>query len=199
MTDQSKISKLIEDFKGDLGALDDNVIVQRYITFGESYVLASSQYFELKYEISKQFELHPSQVIMVGSGKLGFSIAPQKRYRHFGDQSDLDVAIVSGELFHMLWSHVFEYWNYKGYWKNEAKFKEYLFRGWLRPDLLPPSLQSWSDWFEFFRKLTGSRRFGPYKVSAGVYRSWWFLERYQQGAIAQCRQQIGIRNEDNCD
>ena len=202
MKDQFEVVNLIQDFKGNLGTLADNVIVQKYITFGESYVLESDEYFQLKHEISKQFGLHPSQVIVVGSGKLGFSIAPQKRYNPFGDQSDLDVAIVSGSLFDTLWLEVFEFWddNRGAFWRKETEFKDYLFRGWLRPDYLPPSVRSASQWFEFFRKLTASGRFGSYKISAGVYRSWWYLERYHQTAVAQCKAAtLGVGNEDNSD
>ena len=198
MTDQSEITGRIKDFLEDLETLPDSVMVQKHITFGESYILQRDQYFDLKYEISKQFKIHPSQVLVVGSGKLGFSIAPDKRYRHFGDQSDLDVAIVSDDLFNTLWLAVFEYWNNnRGYWKREAKFKDYLFRGWLRPDYIPPYIPSASQWFAFFRKLTESQRFGPYKISAGVYVSWSYLEYYQQTAVAQCRRQPGVLNEDN--
>ena len=163
-------------------------MVQKHITFGASYVLDEGQYFQLKHEISEEYHLHPSQVIMVGSGKLGFSIAPSKRYRPFGDESDLDVAIISDVLFDWIWQEVFEHQNInRGYWPQETKFKDYLFRGWLRPDYLPPSIQYASQWFEFFRQLTASSGFGPYKISAGVYKSWLYLEHYQRQAVAQCR------------
>ena len=163
-------------------------MVQKHITLGDSYVLSRDQYFQLKHQVSEQFKLHPSQVVVVGSGKLGFSIAPQKRYRHFGDESDLDVAIVSDDLFHALWQEAFDYWSNRGLWTRETDFKDYLFRGWLRPDCLPPSIQAAKKWFEYFRELTASQQFGPYKISAGVYKSWLYLERYQGRAISQCRQ-----------
>ena len=92
------ISARVQDFQMDLGTLPDNIVVQKHITFGDSYILDRDQYFTLKRNISEKFRIHPSQVILVGSGKLGFSIAPTKRFRHFGDQSDIDVAIVSSEL-----------------------------------------------------------------------------------------------------
>ena len=186
---QGEIETRIQAFRSDLKTLTDKIMVQKHITSGESFVLAEDQYFSLKYDVSEQFELHPSQIIVVGSGKLGFSIVPRKRYRPFGDESDLDVAIVSDDLFHALWARVFEYWNDRGYWEREAPFKNYLFRGWLRPDHLPPSVQRSVQWFEYFRRLTASGKYGPYKISAGIYKSWSYLENYQETAVAQCRQQ----------
>ena len=182
----SIIDSRIQQFRRDLDVLTDDIVVQKHITFGDSYILDAGLYFELKSEVSRRFSLHPSQVVLVGSGKLGFSIAPQKRYRHFGDQSDLDLAIVSVELFHLYWVTVFRY---SGYWERSARFKEYLFRGWIRPDLLPSHTAS--EWFEYFRQLTASRKFGYYKIDAGLYRSWEFLESYQQSAVFQCRQVAG--------
>jgi len=136
------ISARIQDFQDDLGTLPDNIVVQKHITSGDSYILDKDQYFALRHEVSDHFRLHPSQVILVGSGKLGFSIAPSKKYRSFSDESDLDVAIVSTDLFQSLWAEVFEYWADGGFWEKSRGFKDYLFRGWLRPDLLPPSLET---------------------------------------------------------
>ena len=119
----AEIENRIQAFRSDLKTLTDKIMVQKHITSGESFVLAEDQYFSLKYDVSGQFELHPSQIIVVGSGKLGFSIVPRKRYRPFGDESDLDVAIVSDDLFHVLWAEVFEYWNDRGCWEREAPFR----------------------------------------------------------------------------
>lgn len=184
----------IQAFCSDLPNLTDDIVVQKYITFGESYVLPTDKYFGLKYEIARRFTLHPSQVVMVGSGKLGFSIKPTKRYTPFGDESDLDIAIISETLFNELWSSVFDYWrnNAAHFWATETQFKEYLFRGWIRPDFLPLSTKRSYQWFEFFRQLTLTGKFGPYKINAGVYKSWWYLERYQQTAVAKCRHPVEV-------
>ena len=76
---QDEIENRIQAFRSDLKTLTGKIMVQKHITSGESFVLAEGQYFSLKYDVSEQFELHPSQIIVVGSGKLGFSIVPRKR------------------------------------------------------------------------------------------------------------------------
>ena len=188
------IQHRIVAFKEDLEKLSDKVMVQKHISFGESYILSSNQYFELKQDVSEQFRTHSSQIVLVGSAKLGFSIAPDKKYRPFGEDSDLDVAIISEVLFDSLWAEAFEFWTYRRPWTLQNSFKNYLFRGWLRPDCLP-SEESQNQWFEFFRELTGSEKYGRYKISAGVYKSWRFFESYQQIAVAQLR----VRDEDDSD
>ena len=192
MTEAAEIGNRIARFQEDLVRLNDDTVFQKYIAFGDSYILTPELYFELKHDIAVKFGVHSTQVILVGSAKLGFSIAPNKRYQHFGDESDLDVAVISQDLFDALWSIAFDYWNVAGDWNRGADFRDYLFRGWVRPDCLPPSIQLADDWFEYFRQLTAGQRFGPFKISAGVYKSWRFLARYQEIAIAQCRQSLRI-------
>jgi hypothetical protein len=45
------------------------------------------RYYSLKAAVAEQFQIHPNEIIVVGSAKLGFSIAPTKRYRAFGETS----------------------------------------------------------------------------------------------------------------
>lgn len=183
----------IARFKSDLRAYSVDEVVQRHITYGTAFALDGEQYFELKSLIACKFGLHHSEVLMVGSGKLGFSIVESKRYRPFGDTSDLDIALISPALFDAIWLDAYEYWRAKSFWPEYAQFKEYLFRGWIRPDKLPPAhtFRRNSDWWEFFREVTASQRFGPYRIRAGLYRSWSFLEAYQTKCVAECRDAEG--------
>ena len=121
----------------------------------------------------------------MGSAKTGFSIAPDKRYRPFGETSDIDVVICSSTLFDAIWKDVFDYWARGENWPSLGAFRKYLFRGWMRPDKLPPaaSFQRAQDWWEFFRTVTSSGSFGPYKITGALYKSWHFLESYQQKCV----------------
>ena len=179
----------IEEFREDLSNLADTTIVRKYITYGNCYILGEDGYFDLKSEVSDQFNVHPNEVVVVGSGKLGFSIAKRKRYRHFGDESDIDIAIVSGTLFDQIWGDVFQYKIGGAYWPEERDFKDYLFRGWVRPDKLPPTptFEFRNQWWDFFLELERRGNYGPYKIRAGVYKSWHFLESYQTENVRDCR------------
>lgn len=187
-----RISVEVGTFKADLLQKTTSTVIRRYITFGNCFVLDDDKYFELKLEISEHFKLHPSEVIIVGSGKLGFSIANGKRYKPFGDTSDIDIAIISPQLFDQFWKEIFDYSNSGAFWTESEHFKKYLFKGWIRPDKLPnsPYFSLRKDWFEFFRTLTGNGRYGSYKIAAGLYKSWHFLEEYQSICVKQCKQEL---------
>jgi hypothetical protein len=131
--------------------------VQKHLTYGPCCLLSSDVYFELKREIAEQFKLHPAEVLVVGSAKLGFSIVPKKRYRFFNDESDIDVALVAPQLFEQVWAEVYDYWYGGAYWDQHDTFCSYLFQGWIRPDKLPPFDRA-AKWWEYFRELTSTSR-----------------------------------------
>jgi hypothetical protein len=193
MIEYSLIEERIGAFKRDLFELEEEEIIQKCFQHNmEPVCISNDTYFLLKSKISKHFGLHPIDVFMVGSGKLGFTIKPNEQFRQFGDSSDIDIAIVSEELFERFWKAVYLYKNEVKYWPKEERFKNYLLSGWIRPDLLPPAkrFSEAQEWWDFFRNLTASGEFGPYKISAGLYYSRFFFESYQKKCITLCKEII---------
>ena len=56
----------------------------------------------LSCHLKKESSIHPKDIGVVGSARLGRSLAPAKVDRCFGDHSDLDLFVVSGPLFEAL-------------------------------------------------------------------------------------------------
>ena len=86
-------------FKADLLKLDTSAIVQSYICGGDCAILPPAQHSKLKARVAGKFQTPQESIVIVGSAKLGFSIAPGKRYRPFCDSSDVDIAIISSGAF----------------------------------------------------------------------------------------------------
>jgi hypothetical protein len=128
-----------------------------------------------------------NEVLLVGSAKLGFSIVKTKRYKPFGEESDIDVAIVSSRLFDEFAQATFDYWRRHRYWPRYEHHVTYQFPGWIRPDFLPPDLQLGRAWWEFFRRLTSEGVFGSYQIKGGLYKSWHYLESYHSVCIEECK------------
>jgi hypothetical protein len=181
----------IQQFKIDILKYSEEEMIQRCFEHVlEPFCMTTDNYFELKNVISSNFGLHPNDVTMVGSGKLGFTLKPKVQFRKFNDKSDIDMAIISEKLYEKIWKDVFVYKNQVKYWPEEFKFKDYFFRGWIRPDYLPPafSFDFANNWWEFFRQLTKSGKYGPYKIKAGLYYSRFFFEAYQHHCMTICKQ-----------
>lgn len=172
----------------------DMMIVRRSVLHGPAYAIDIDESFVLASSIADYWHVHPNRdVYIVGSAKLGFSISPVKRWRRFGDESDIDVAVVSETLFEKFWNEIDQYAARPDSWDNRKRCLMSIGSGWIRPDLLPGSMAT--EWFEFFRVLQREKRFsGGIKLAAGIYHSMGFLERYQARAVSQCRKdQYGTR------
>ena len=199
----------IERFKADLQSLAVADIFDRYIAAERCEGLVGIDHLALRQRIANHFGLEVEEVVIVGSAKLGFTLMDKPRrdsdegdrpaFSPFSDASDVDVAIVSDRLFDDIWKQCFDFWHTSGYgndlnyWPTGRKFRDYIFRGWMRPDKLPSEggFRYKNEWFEFFRRLTSERGAGDYRISAGLYREAYFLRTYQQAALAKCRARLG--------
>lgn len=150
-------------------------------------------YYEFRNRIAKKFSISFHEIYITGSAKLGFN--PHKK-TEFSYDSDVDVAIVSSQLFDEIMESIREYqmqlresrlavseWEIRKY----HKFLEYGAIGWMRPDHLPHSFlvkRLKDDWFDFFSSISyGKSEVGNYKVNAGVFKTYKHLEQYTLSGI----------------
>jgi predicted nucleotidyltransferase len=182
---------MIEEFQQDLLVLSSLQVYRKYVLSGTCYALDDNQHYKLREEVCEKLSVEFSDVILVGSGKLGFSLKPGRRFGMFNDDSDIDLAIVSRSLFEKVWEEAYLFKKSQADWPRAKLFFKYLSEGWIRPDKLPPSRYfSFSgDWWDFFNALTSSNNYGPYKIRAGLYYSHFFLQEYQKICIDQCIQE----------
>lgn len=190
----------LNQFKDDLNKYSPVEVIRRRIIYGDCYALEKDQYYSLRQKVADKFDVHPNDVIVVGSAKMGFSIAPDKRYREFSEESDIDLVIISNALFEALWKKIYLYEKDGGLWDNKSNFKKYLFKGWIRPDQMPPldRFDMCRIWWDFFQELSSSGEHGDYKINGALYYSWFFLENYQEKCVKQCQEEI-FSNENICD
>ncbi|SEN30196.1 hypothetical protein [Nitrosomonas marina] len=183
---------MIEEFKKDLALLSSIQIFRKYVLNGSCFALSDENHYRLREEVCEHFKVEFNDVILVGSGRLGFSLKQSKRFSEFGEDSDIDLAIVSTPLFEKIWEEAYLFRKSAADWPNSNIFFRYLSEGWIRPDKLPPSeyFNFTKSWWDFFNNITKSNKYGPYKVRAGLYHSHFFLKEYQTICIEQCMQEI---------
>ncbi len=100
-------------FQADLSRPSEE-IVQKHILTGTPVALTADEYFALRHEVARHFQIQPVEVVLVGSCQTGFSLTdkPKKsrpRYSWVERGSDLDLVVVSARLFDRLWDAVFDY------------------------------------------------------------------------------------------
>ena len=155
---------------------------------------------------SDKFSINFHEVFITGSSKLGFSPFKKKLFDY---DSDIDVAIISSELYERIMDSILDYQmalrgNRKAVSEIEVrqyhKFLEYGAMGWMRPDLLPTSFRIQElrdDWFSFFDSIShGKSEVGNYKVSAGAFKSYAHLEKYTLSGIESVKAGLEIGTSD---
>jgi hypothetical protein len=197
----------VEHFKQECIENEPYIIVQKYLIDGASFffdTIQKDKEFEFKKDISDSLNVHIRDIVIIGSGKLGFSIKPDsespflhsfKKFDHDfeidaeKEKSDLDIAIVSGSLFDKqlieLYKHTGGYSNktYNSSYKK-ADFANYILKGWLRPDKVPNDYSITSEVVKVQEDYKA--KFGR-KVNIGIYKSWYFFENYHQNNIKRIK------------
>jgi predicted nucleotidyltransferase len=188
-----------QEFNDNLILVDDQEkrlrFVQKFLFHGTPHVFngRESDYFEFRTKIANKFNVGFHEVFIVGSAKLGFSFYKNSEFDY---DSDIDVVIVNEKLFEEFYFKITEY-QYKldrlyrtvnmKELKIYSEFLRYLVKGWMRPDKLPTSFQVnllKTEWFDFFDSLSsGKSEVGNYKVTAGLFKNYTYLEKYYTRSV----------------
>jgi hypothetical protein len=107
----------LDSFKHECMQSRPDTVVQKHIVDGTTFFfdqIRKGEEFDFKKDIAEIIDVHIRDIVIVGSGKLGFSLKPNNSenglylYKEFDsnykednelEKSDLDVAIVSSVLF----------------------------------------------------------------------------------------------------
>lgn len=170
-----------------------NEVIARkvYLSFPTSVFIGKEELeFEIFNIIASFFKIPITAIQVVGSAKTGYSYYNNKEFKE--GISDLDIAIVSPELFIYYSEIVLR--ETKGF-KDLSKFgrtsdgnskftmyRKYVTKGIFRPDLMP-TCESKKKWFNFFNKLSGKHFELFESINAGIYLSHKFFEFKQADNI----------------
>jgi len=102
----------------------------------------TSAYEKFRSRVSTQIR-GIEEVHLAGSGKWGYSLNPQKGFKQFDTESDIDVAIISEDLFHETWNTIREYHRNNWYAIDHIRRKELrrhgenIYSGFVSPRWIP--------------------------------------------------------------
>ena len=93
------------------GPIAIDMLAQLWLSEGIPHAFGQcpAVYSAIRSWLAKRLNIHPKEISMVGSGRLGKSLAPRKFGRKFGAQSDLDLFVVSEALFEALTLEFFQW------------------------------------------------------------------------------------------
>ena len=184
-----------------------DVLLQKYIIDTESHFFQKIEHeldeFDFKKDISENLNVHVRDIIIVGSGKLGFSLKPyiskskksfynfyefdfKWKQNNYNKKSDLDIAIISSELFDRQFVNLynessFYRQEYVEEWGKRPDFAKYLLKGRLATRFLPSKFKLSDEIKDVQEKY--QIKFGR-EINIEIYKSWYFFETYHTNNLS---------------
>ncbi len=150
-----------DEFSELLDSRDHTKIVNEILIAGVPFAFRDSpaDYDALRTTLGTALHLSADAMTVVGSGRIGFSLSPEKYGTPFLPESDLDVVVVSSKLFDMAWLDLLRLGRkYFSLQKNVQSWidthkENHIFFGFILPDRLPGAVTISPTWFRIFRGL----------------------------------------------
>lgn len=174
----------------------DAEVVEQHLIAGLPYVFreAPRAFQDFAETLSRQFRTPIEDVSVIGSGRIGFSLDPDKFGTPFHARSDLDVIVVNPEMFDLAWIQLCRVGRRRLSLDPRVKsaFEVHrannVFFGFIVPEALPGILTISTLWFNVFRQIGfGIRVLAGRKVTGRLYRTWEHVrvhQRYSLDAVA---------------
>ena len=198
----------VENYKKDLLNMDLEDVYTKYVLGGEVWYFKDKfgnkwfeKYNEFKIFISKKLGVHYNDIVIAGSAKTGFSLNPDKKYKAFGDNSDIDIIIISQSLFYKFWN---------AYLKDsysDVKVNQYsyvckcIFRKFLTFEGFQKSNEDFSSWkkqTKGFEKDLQLHYGISHEIHYRIYESWEAAQLYYISGIKKGKEELeAIEYENN--
>lgn len=194
----------MEDFKNNLLTKDVKKVYRRYLLGHDIWLFRehiaptdfAQRYDDFKIYISEKLNLHVNNIAIVGSAKLGFSLAPDNNFRKFNEDSDIDIVIVSQSLFKQSWDAYFDL-KQKGYLPTYAPVAKDIFRRFVNlknPDIRSTFFDEWTRIVEPCKKDLQVLFSIPHDINYRIYDSWESVEQYHCSGLEALKNKLEAEN-----
>ncbi|TXM66639.1 hypothetical protein FV226_23245 [Methylobacterium sp. WL12] len=101
------------DFKDAIASMSPLAFCRQHLFDSSAWIFTADSglapvgnYHDFRVTVANAINTNPNNIAIIGSGKFGFSMAPNKILRPFSERSDIDVVIVSPEVFEEVWRDI---------------------------------------------------------------------------------------------
>lgn len=198
----------IEILKSDLITKTNREIYLEYLQGNDTWYFKeflkvnepSKEFERFKRFVATSLEVNFNDIGLVGSGKLGFSMAPDKDFRDFCIEhedpkliSDLDLVVVSRRYYHKFWNAYLDLYNDN---TNIGGYKEVsnnVFRKFIsikKPKPMHDFFKEWIAKSEQFNKDYQTLFGIKHEINYRIYESWEAVEMYHIKGIKELKNKI---------
>jgi hypothetical protein len=161
-----------------------------------------AEYEDIRSGFSEIFGNDPTDIAIVGSGKYGYSLSPEKNFRPFqGDEnepnvSDLDLVVISRPIFNETWRHLRRA-HYNGAVNARQYFQNDVFRRFITVGTDDANdtmyLRDLANLLNKIRKAATSKFGITQTVKLRVYCTWTDAKSYHVWSLQKLGEQHGIQ------
>jgi hypothetical protein len=156
------------------------------------------QFASLRDQVFQRLGVPPDGVVVVGSGRFGFSMDPNRWGNPYSTSSDVDVVVVSPELYHRAWVDLGRNWNKaqlaapRVLVSARRHRSQLIFYGRMIPDELPGVTPLARMWFEAFASFGHVPVLSRRDVRAQLWHCWDHARLYYRQSLATALAKAGV-------
>ncbi|CDX59321.1 conserved hypothetical protein [Mesorhizobium plurifarium] len=141
-----------------------------------------------KRKFGKLIDIDPLNITIIGSGGIGFSLNPHKKFKPFSAESDIDVAVISEYHFSLAWRalRTIKLPDVRTFKDREA-IKEhrnnYIYWGCIATDRVLSYLPFVRQWTEATSAMAGERPTEERDIKVRLYRDYESLRSYHMSGM----------------
>jgi len=177
---------MIDSFKTELVSDQLSLVVQKWVIDRTPHVFDGDQieYVIWKSRLAEKIGVDGRAITLIGSASVGFSLSPEKNYREFNEESDIDIAIVSAHHFELAWHsirslgasiHSLNHLQRNSLMDHRSRL---IYWGTFDTKYLLPKLPFAKQWFEAFEQMTAVDPTRDRDINARIYRDFESLSAY---------------------
>jgi hypothetical protein len=189
MSDQTGLQQFWQEFN-DLDQDIEFFVTARLFESTPAIWSKSIEYVRWRHEIAKRLDVDPMGIQLVGSARLGYSLSPDKKFKRFDESSDLDIAVVSNEVFEQAWLELRDLIKSRRELSSQKRYLHKLvFQECIALDIVLPHL-SFGDQWSYVRdeiaELLGDG-LDNREINYRLYRNHRSLREYQLVGVSTAR------------
>lgn len=202
------MSHTLDEIKNDLLNIDTKQFYMKHIVRTENWYFENvlnipptniiKAVDDFKIIVSTSLGVSYNSIMMVGSGKTGYSLSPSKKFKKFTlepdaeDKSDIDIAIISLPIFDKFWKTFRDAYNITNKWVYKYISRE-IYRGYINERNINEIEQCRVIWKDISNEATRKLKQNMYfkhDINYRLYRSWEDFEEYNIESINDLKRSI---------
>jgi hypothetical protein len=189
---------MLDDFKNDLQTLPIDVVTSKWVLDRVPFLFKDNHesYLKWKHILSEKILIDVACIVFTGSSCSGISMNPNKNFKLFDQESDIDLAIISQTHFNEAWVYMKSLGSKQiSLSPDESEMikqhkKSFIYDGTIATDRILNRLPFGKKWFLSFGSMSKQAPTFNRVIKCRIYRDFESLRDYHTKNLKNLRDQL---------